>query len=188
MEIERDGEPVREVVGIFHRTEDLELAIDDLLSSGFDRAELSLLAAEHVVEERLGHKYRKVSLLADNPVIPRVAFVSTEALGWAEGGLIAGLLYVGATVAAGAVVVSGGAVAAAIAAAAVTGGAGALVGSALARWVDRRHAHYLEEQLARGGLLLWVRAWTSEDEETAAGVLRKHFADHVHVHGTTLAA
>ena len=186
MQLDRNSEPVREVVGIFHDAEALQAAIDELLSSGVDRAELSLLAGEHAVEKSLGHKYRKIDDLADDPVIPRAAYVSTEALGWAEGGLIAGLLYVGAALAAGAVVVSGGALAAAIAAAAVAGGGGALIGSVLARWVGHHHAHYLEEQLERGGLLLWVRAWNADDEATASRILRNHAGDNVHIHSAEL--
>ncbi len=50
---------MREAVGVFQTAEQLEAAIDDLLSAGFDRAEVSLLAAEPAVEEKLGHKYRR---------------------------------------------------------------------------------------------------------------------------------
>ena len=185
MEIDRNGEPVREVVGIFHDPDRLQAAIDELLSSGFDRAELSLLAGEHAVEQRLGHRYRKVGELADDPVIPRSAYVSTEAVGWAEGGLIGGLLYVGATLAAGAVVVSGGPLAMAIAAAAVTGGTGALIGSVLARWVGYNHAHHLQDQLEHGGLLLWVRTWNAEEEERAALILRNQAGESCHGASTT---
>ncbi len=186
MEPERNGEPVREVVGIFHEPDDLQAAIDELLSSGVDRAELSLLAGEHAVEKSLGHKYRKVGELADDPVIPRAAYVSTEAVGWAEGGLIGGLLYVGATLAAGIVLVSGGPLAAGIAAAAVTGGGGALIGSVLARWVGHHHAQHLQDQLEHGGLLLWVRTWSDEEEKRAARILRNHAGDNVHIHATSL--
>jgi hypothetical protein len=45
---------IREAVGVFHDPASLQEAIDELLSSGFDRAELSLLAGEHAVEEKLG--------------------------------------------------------------------------------------------------------------------------------------
>ena len=109
----------------------------NLLQSGFDRAELSLLASEQAVEEKLGHRYRKVSSLADDPVIPRAAYVSPEAIGGAEGGLIGVLMYVGAMAAAGAIVASGGTLTAVIIGAALTGGAGGLIGSIL-RQVGRR--------------------------------------------------
>jgi hypothetical protein len=115
---------IRETIGIFHRSENLQGAIDELLGSGFDRAKLSLLASESAVQEKLGHRYEKVNVLADDPTVPRSAYASTEAIGGAEGGLIGGLVYVGAMVAAGAVVASGGTLTAVIAAAGLAGGAG----------------------------------------------------------------
>ena len=48
---------IREAVGVFHDPASLQEAIDELLSSGFDRAEVSLLAGEHAVEEKLRHRY-----------------------------------------------------------------------------------------------------------------------------------
>jgi hypothetical protein len=150
---------IREAVGVFSRAEDLQDAIDDLLSSGFHRAELSLLASDRAAEEKLGYRYENVRKLADDPRSPRAAYVSPEALGDAEGGLIGGLVYVGAIVAAGAIVASGGTLTAAIPAAVLAGGAGGLIGSILARWVGDHHAGFLQDQINRGGLLLWVRNW-----------------------------
>lgn len=173
---------VREAVGVFKTAEDLQAAIDDLLQSGFHRAELSLLAGEHAVEEKLGHLYRKVSSFADDPLIPRTAYVSPEAIGGAEGGLIGILVYVGAMAAAGAIVASGGALAAIIMGTALTGGAGGLLGAVLAKWLDEGHAHHLQQQLDHGGLLLWVRTWTPSHEERAIGILKKHSGEQVHVH------
>ena len=182
MSVEQEAYTVREAVGVFNHPEDLQSAIDELLSSGFDRAELSLLASEHVVEQKLGHRYEKVSLLADDPTIPRAAYVSSEAIGGAEGGLIGGLMYVGAAATAGAIVASGGTLATAIAATALAGGAGGLIGSILAKWVGDHHAGYLQEQMNHGGLLLWVRTWAAEDEKRAVGILKKHSANGAHVH------
>jgi len=184
----QQGQAVHEVVGIFHAAEDLQAAIDELLSSGFDRAELSLIAGEHAVEKKLGHAYRRAALMADDLTIPRTAYVSTEAIGDAQGGLIGGLVYVGAVVAAGAVVVSGGTLAAAIAAAAIAGGAGGTIGAVLATWVGVHHALYLQQQLQQGGLLLWVRSWDVADEARAVAILREHAGHNVHVHGAPLAA
>ena len=81
MPIEQQPRTIREAVGVFHRPEDLQSAIDALLSSGFHRAELSLLASEHAVEAKLGHRYRKVDALADHATVPRAAYVSNEAVG-----------------------------------------------------------------------------------------------------------
>ena len=177
---EREG--VCEVVGVFHATEDFEAAIDELLSSGFDRAQLSLLASERAIEDKLNYRYTRVAELADDPTVPRTAYVSTAAVGDAQGALIGGLTYVGATSAIGAVVMSGGALAATLIAAIVAGGAGTLLGSILARLVGQHHAANLNEHIEKGGLLLWVRAWELAEEALAISILRKHGGDDVHSH------
>jgi hypothetical protein len=176
------GETVREAVGVFDSAQHLQEAIDELESSGFDRAELSLLASEEAIEEKLGHAYDKVADLEDDVTVPRQAYISTEAIGDAEAALTGGLLYVGAVAATGAVVASGGTLAAVITAAALAGGAGGLVGSILAAWVGDNHAHHLQEQIDHGGLLLWVRTWDAEDERRAVEILSKHSGADVHIH------
>lgn len=188
MTMENNADRAREVVGIFHTPEDLEAAIDQLLSSGFDRAEISLLAAEQVVQDKLSHRYVKATALADDQTVPRTAYVSTGAIGDAEGALIGGLFYVGATLTLGAVVASGGAFAAALAAAAIAGGTGGLIGSHLARRVGHHHAQYFQEQMEHGGLLLWVRARNPADEAMAIMILKNHAGDNIHVHGLPEAA
>jgi hypothetical protein len=182
MTIEPEIRSVREAVGIFDRAEKLQDAIDELLSSGFHRAQLSLLASGRVVAEKLGHRYEKIRALEDDPAVPRSAYVSPEAIGGAEGALIGALTYVGATAAAGAVVASGGTLAAGLAAMALIGGAGGFIGSVLAKWIGDHHADYLQEQMDRGGLLLWVRTWDSEDEKRAVEILGRHSASDIHVH------
>lgn len=173
---------VREAVAVFEHAEDYQNAIDELLSSGFHRAALSLLAGEHAVAEKLGRRYRKISSLADDPTIPRAAYVSMEAIGDANGGLIGGLMYVGAVAAAGAVVASGGTLAAVIGATVLAGGTGGALGSILTKWLDDHHAHYLQAQVDRGGLLLWVRTRDADEETRAVEILRKHSGVYVHVH------
>jgi len=177
------SDTIREAVGYFESADLLQESIDELMSSGFDRAELSLLASEQAVEEKLGHRYQRVAELEDDATVPRRCDVSTESIGDAEGALTGALLYVGAVAAAGAIVASGGTLAAVIAGAAVAGGAGGLIGSVLARLVGDRHAHRLQEQLDHGGLLLWVRTRNAEREQRAADILKKHSSRDVHVHG-----
>lgn len=186
MEFDQTARMSREAVGIFHSAEALEEAIDELLSSGFHRAELSLLASEAAVAEKLGHRSTRVEVLADDPDAPRMAYVAEEDIGDAEGGIIGGLVYVGATVAAGAVVASGGTLLAVLAGTALAGGAGGVLGSVLAGWIGDHHADYLQHQVERGGLLLWVRTRDAMKEIRAVAILAKHSADKVHVHGLPL--
>lgn len=88
---------IREAVGYFETPDTLQEAIADMMSSGFHRADLSLLASEQAVEKKLGHKYRRVEELEDNPKAARCCYVSIESLGDAEGVLIGAPLYIAAT-------------------------------------------------------------------------------------------
>ncbi len=188
MAIDQAADFSREAVGIFHSSKGLEDAIDEILSSGFHRSDLSLLASEQAVEEKLGHRFSRVDVLADDPKVPRAAFVSTEAIGDAEGGIIGALVYVGALATVGAIVATGGTLLAVITGAALAGGAGGLVGSVLAKRLGDHHAHHLQEQIVRGGLLLWVRTRDSAAEERAIEILRRYSADKVRIHDLPLAA
>lgn len=176
----------REAVAVFDTADSLEMAIEALESNGFDRTDISLLADARTVEEKLGHRYRKVSELENDPNVPRTAFFDTGSVGDAEGGLVGALSYVGAVAAAGAVVASGGTLAATIAAATASTAAGGLVGTTLASVIDHHHATYLQEQLAHGGLLLWVRTPDTEHELRAIEILQAYTAHDVHVHSVPM--
>jgi hypothetical protein len=179
---------VSEAVGVFSSAETLQAAIDELLQSGFHRAALGLLASEHAIEEKLGHWYPNVGSLADNPKSPRASYVSPEAIGDAEGALIGLPMYVGAMVAAGAIVASGGSLVAIVLGAALSGSAGGLLGSLFAQWVGEHHARHVQQQVDRGGLILWVRTRTRAEEERAIAILEKHSGEQVHIHGLPLEA
>jgi hypothetical protein len=177
-------EDTREAVALFNDEDSLQAAIDELLASSFDRAELSLLGTEDALRSTFGNRFKTSAELEDLEGVPRRCYVSPESLGDAEGGIIGGLVYVGAVAATGLVIVSGGGLAAAIMAAVLAGGAGGLVGTVLAGVLEAVHALQIRDHLELGGLVLWVRTWTPEDEERATTILRKHSGKDVHVHGT----
>lgn len=179
---ESSGDFVREAVGVFHAWENLQAAVDELLRAGFDRAELSLLAGEKAVEDKLGHVYHKVAELEDDPKVPRTAFVGRDSLTEVKASAIGGLGYLGAVAAVGAVVASGGTLAWAILAAVAAGGGGAAIGTLLARTIGRTRASNLEMQIDKGGLLLWVRTRDAEHEQRATAILARHGGEDVHVH------
>jgi len=176
------SERVREAVGVFPDETSLRSAVDELLISGFDRSYLSLLAGHHTVEEKLGHMYEKIAEVEDDPEAPYMAYIGSDSRVEAEAAVIGGLAYVGAVAAVGMIVASGGTVAAALSGAAAAGGAGGLIGAAFAMFIHWHHAVYVQEQLDRGGVLLWVRTVDAEHEERACEILRRHSAEDVHVH------
>jgi hypothetical protein len=173
---------IREAIGVFHDRDSFHSAIEDLMSAGFDRSELSLLAGTDAVESKLGHAYRKVQELEDDPRAPRVAYVGDDSVAVARTGVISGLAYVGAMVGVGAMVASGGSLAAIIATTAAAAGGGGVIGGVLARHLGDDHAETLQHQLDHGGLLLWVHVRDAANEQRATDILRKHSAENVHVH------
>jgi hypothetical protein len=172
---------VREAVAVFHSADDLQNAIDELLRSGFHRSALSLLANEAEVVAKLGHVYRKTTDLAADPAVPRTAYVSPEAIGDGQGAIIATLMYVAAGVLMGPVAAARGSFAALAAAAALGGGAAGLLGTWLAKLIGDRHAMRIQGHLDRGGLLLWVRTWSRDQESRAVEVLQQHSGRDVHI-------
>jgi hypothetical protein len=175
-------ETTREAVGIFSDVASYEAAIDELESSGFDRAELSVLASEATVEEKLGHKYQRAAELEDDPDAPRIAFISEESIGAAEAGLISGFFYYLGFGAGLVTVATGGAFGAILMSAAIGSGAGAVIGSVLAGMVGKHHADFLHDHIDHGGLLLWVHLRDDAHEKSAVDILTKHSAHDVHVH------
>lgn len=173
------GAKVREAVAVFDDVSSLEAAVEDLRAAGFADDAISLLAGQDAVEKKLGRMYQRVEELEDDPRAPRTAFVSEQSLGERENRVVGSLTVLPTVIAAGTVVASAGAVAAAIVGTAV---AGAAIGTVLTHWMDRRHADRLQEQLDRGGVLLWVRTPSEAEERKALEVLTRYSAHDIHIH------
>lgn len=172
-----------EAVAVFHNVADFQAAVDDLLNHDhFDHADLSVLASERAVMDKLGRPYSSTRDLEDDPDVPRVGYIPDETVGSAKGGLIAASAYFPAVLGSLAVISAGATIPIAIVAAVLAGGTGAAVGAGLARLVGREHAAHMQQHLAHGGLLLWVRTNGPEHEEVAVATLQRHGGDDVHLH------
>jgi hypothetical protein len=171
-----DSTAIREVVAVFDHPERLESAISELQSNGIDRSSLSLLAHALPTEFPPGGFMR----LAEDPATPREAPVTdtdrrqARVLGTSLAATIAAFAAAGFTVATGGV-------AAAVAAAVATGGGIGAVGALIGRNLGQNETSFLDAQLARGGVLLWVRTPDFDAERRALEVLHRHAA-HVHRH------
>lgn len=182
MEPARNKETVHEAVGVFNDADSLQAALDDLQGNGFMRQELSILAGDKTVEEKLGHAYKRVEEAEDDPSAPRTIFVPNETIGEAEGSAVGLPLYVAATTATGIVAASGGTILSAIIAATAAGAAGAVIGVVLAGFIAKHHADFIQEQINHGGLILWVHLRSPDMEEKAKEILGRHSAYDVHIH------
>lgn len=173
------GEMKREAVAVFEDVAELDDAVRRLIEAGFKEADLSLLADRRTVERKLGHTYEAVEELEDAPGIPRVAYRRLSDPAASEGRFIGALTYAPPLLAAGAVVASTGFVTGLVIGAAV---AGTLAANVLGHVVDRRHADWLQEQLDRGGILLWVQVKDDEAAAIAVRLLTRHAVHDVHLH------
>jgi outer membrane lipoprotein SlyB len=177
------GYSVHEAVGVFSIPEALERAIDELEVSGFDRATLSVLASEGAIKDRVGHLYRSVAEIEDNRHVPQRAFVETDSRVEGTTAAIGIPCYVGSVAGAGVTAVGfGSAMAATVAGAVVGGVVGAGLGAVLAGAMIRRHVHEVSEQLAEGGLVLWVSLRDDDAERRALHILANAGGRDVHVH------
>jgi hypothetical protein len=174
---------VPEAVGVFDRVEDLQAAFYDLRSLGFSRHDISLLGRQEVLEQKLGRAYWQAEDLEDDPNAPRAAFVSEDAIGALQGGIAGGFFYVGSMIALAAMLGPASTLAASIAAVAIGGTPAAVLGVLLARRAAKPHLENYANQIAHGGLLLWVRVHDKTQEELAVKILKGHSGRDVHVHG-----
>ena len=147
----KDGDrTIREAVAVYVLPGPLEEAARRLRRDGIDDERVSLLTSDNSVREHLQHLFAA----ADDPE----GFQAREEVDDAGHGLSRGLVFTGQTAAAGALVVTaaavGGPLLAGLAGAAAVGTAGA----AAMAFIRQDDAHWLQEHLDQGHLLLCVRA------------------------------
>jgi hypothetical protein len=172
----------REAVGVFVNPAALEAAVHALENAGFDTSTISVLGSDDEIRKRVGHRYHRVAEIEDDTHAPRTSFVSVGTRLKGEMAAVVFPLYIGGLAGAAAVVAAGGALALAIAAAIMGSAAGSGLGGLLAAAIAEQHSKRVEEQLARGGLVLWVKVGDAAAGRRALAVLREAGAHDVHLH------
>jgi hypothetical protein len=173
---------VREVVGAFPSARALEDAAQELMSRGFDRARLSLLGPRVAVDGTPGLRSARAADLEDDPRAPRIAYMDHHELALGQSAIIAALFYVAGGFTTIASLASAVEWQTAVAYGVLAGGAGGALGALVARRLGTLTAEKIEYELARGGVLLWVRTSSDEDADTAIEVFARHGARDVHGH------
>jgi hypothetical protein len=173
---------IREAVGIFHDADALNAAVSDLISAGVDRAELSLMAQEGILEGNLAKPYGNTRQAEDDATAPRQPVYADTDVRSGRTLLTSMASVVAAFAASGVVVLTGGAALAALAAAIGAGGGAGAVGALVGKRVGDEQQRYLEAQLGRGGILLWVKITDPSKQARICAILSEHAADDVHLH------
>lgn len=156
-----------EAAGSFLNSDAYYDAIDELISSGFDFADMGLLACACTVREFLGDYYVEPDAYVGAPGMPRVVFVPDRSMGDTVHTQLGDLFFTGATRASGAIVSSA-----------------AVLGGMLVSGVDDLDSHSIpslnihpgdsgeiENQVDAGRLLLFVRALDASEKDSAIGIL-----------------
>ncbi len=173
---------VREAVAVFDSEDGLQHAIDELTMAGFGQHELSLMARDEAVRGSLGQSYTSVQQAKDDPDAPRQSIISPEEVGTAQGMAAAVPAYVAAIAATAVTVASGGTALAAAGAAVAAGGASGGIGALLASWIGGQRKETLQQQLDKGGILLWVNLRDPAREQMAYQILSRHSTQPVEIH------
>jgi hypothetical protein len=178
-----DRAKVREVTGIFHSRDALDAAAYELVLTGFDRADIDVLASLDEVPKRLGPVYVASAELADVKQAPRRPFVGRDDV-TAVNAVTAGTVgaVAGAATAYFALIGGGSGTAAGTAAVLVGLLAAAIAFLLTVRVFRREEREGLDALMAHRGLILWVRVRSAEQENIAQEILRAHGARAVRVH------
>ncbi len=166
-----------EVVGIFSSIEDLDQAVNELFIHGFDQSSLSVLANEELIRRQLKKNYKRIDELADDANVPRSAFYAEENFSIAQGAILGILIFIGVITAAAMVIMKGSS----IFFASMVVGTIIIISTLLATIVTKYHKKYLEQQLKKGGLLLWVRLRDKLLKNKVIWILKNNNARNVHL-------
>ncbi len=155
------------IAGVMPSVQALQSVVDGLETQGFDRAQFGVLANQDAVPAG-----EDAAALAADPKVRTDADSYPETEGAVSGALIGGLIYVGAAAAAGAVILTGGALGVALAALVAAGGAGGLVGALVTHGFKEDHARLIEDQISRGGVVLWIQPRDQAQADAAVAALK----------------
>lgn len=163
------------ITAVFDLEDEALFAIEALESAGIDRAQIGVLTTRRPgqVGPTNGQGTGGGLFLASD-----VRF-DAESAGIAAGAWAGSLGYVGAVTAAGAVILSGGGLGLALGALIAAGSAGGLVGALVASGFHRAHAEFVRDQLASGGLAIWVETPSARLAEKVRQLLVRHGAVHI---------
>jgi hypothetical protein len=178
----------REVTGVFHSRRALDTAAQDLLSSGFDRADIDVSASPDEQQRRLNYQAIPAADLADisaaarRPYVGRddrlgIEVVTASVVGCVVALVMAFYLVSREMTPLTVIVVSvlSGIVAAAAAI------------RPLRRLMQRDRVRGLEPVAEWEGLLIWVRVQSPEKEALAQEILLRHGGEAVHIHEIEIA-
>lgn len=174
---------VREAVALFDTEEEMIAAVDDLETHGFSHAAISRPASPDKVEEAIHHKVKNAKELEDDSEVPRQAFIDPDSRIEGLAVLVMVPAYIVGLVSAGVAAANGLELWQGISISLILGVFGALIGGLFVYGFSKRKLKRMLCEKEWGGLLLWVRTGSNDQEKKAVNILRNHAGRDVHLHG-----
>lgn len=168
------GYQEREAVAVFDSEASLNAAVDALMQYGLRQADMSVLAGTE--------QPASAQSLEDKDNVERASYVTGDSRTIGAAALTGGPALITGL---GAALVAGTVGVALIPAFALTIGGSLATGSAgflLSRVFGRKHADAIHQQLANGGLLLWVHTPDAKDDAKVLEILKENGGRDAHVH------
>ncbi|PCI59685.1 MAG: hypothetical protein COB37_11020 [Kordiimonadales bacterium] len=174
---------LREAVCLFDSEDDMQAAIEDLESHGFSNAAISRPVPPEQVKSKLDHVVENVKELEDDASVPRQAYMDKDSNVEGVALLFMVPVYIALMIAGGIIAANGLALWHAIGIFIMLGSIGAAGGGFFAYRMAMRRILREKAEKAWGGLLLWVRTGSSDQEDRALQILRRNAGRDVHLHG-----
>jgi len=167
----------RLITAVFDDVGRFRSVLEALLKAGFSVYDVSILAPHGALSDHFDGDIPGPAQLADRPDTPREPLETESALAAAGSAIAEGLSLIGAIGAASLAYAVGGPVG-------VATGTGAAVESSvedvLGRFVDDAFTGRFRENLAYGGLVIWVKVADRDAAVRAQQTLAAHGGSHVH--------
>jgi hypothetical protein len=178
----------REVTGVFHSRRALDNTVQDLLSSGFDRADIDVSASPNEQQRRLNYQAIPAADLTDIPAAAREPYLGGDDRLGVE---VVMASVVGCVVALGMAfyLISRETTPLTVILVSVLSGivTAAAAIRPLRRLMQRDRFSGLEPVAEWEGLLIWVRVQSPEKEALAQEILLRHGGKAVHIHEIEIA-
>lgn len=159
---------VREVIARFDNLTQFESAVELLEDSGISSDTIHMMASHDAVRKGLGHRFDQTSRIDYESSAPQTIYEDKHDVANEKALAVGVPVYIGCVVSGIAVVATGGT----LAFAALAGAAGAAVGGGLggliARVIGKKHAEFLQVELAKGALLVMVEVKDADEARVTA--------------------
>jgi hypothetical protein len=177
---------IREAVALFDTEEDMQAAVDDLESHGFSNAAISRPVPPAEVAVAINRPVFSAADIEDDASVPREPVDDNNSRTGIT--MVAVLTPIYLLLLAGAAFAAGHGLETWEAMVLIVGlGALGMVGGAyFVTRVVREKKSRIRAEKALGGLLLWVRTGSREQEGRALEILRRHAGRDVHLHGPAM--